>query len=269
MIIFGEKINTINPKVADAVSNKDANFFKDLAIAQAESGIVDVIDINVGSDPEYEPDNMKWAVSVIEEALEHKYKLSIDSSNPQTIIAGITQASMKEGLFINSITLEEKRYVDLLPLAKEFKLNIIALPISGTALPKSPLERLKNAEKIAEIVQNYQIPLSQLFLDCLVEPVSISWDSAIISLETIREIKKNIPEVKTFICLTGISFGLPGRKLLNRNFLTLLMAENIDSIILDPLDKELVDNLFATSLLLGKDEYCINYIRHMKQSYNI
>ncbi|MBC8387989.1 MAG: dihydropteroate synthase [Actinobacteria bacterium] len=264
MIIFGEKINTINEGVANALNKRDRLFFKNLALSQLNSGIVDVIDVNVGSDVAIEPDNMRWAVSCIEKAIGNRVPLSIDSSNPKTIIAGIKEITNKKGSYINSITFEENRYKKLLPLAKEYNLNIIALPIDDSGIPKSSQERVKIAEKIAGLVESYGISLSKLYIDCIVEPISLSSKNALISLHTIAKVKKNIPSVKTFICLTAISFGLPNRKIINRNFASLLLREEIDSIILDPLDKELVLNLFATKLLLGKDENCKGYMRYIK-----
>ncbi|UCB47304.1 MAG: dihydropteroate synthase [Spirochaetota bacterium] len=267
MIILGEKINTVNPKVADALKRKDKAFFQNLALSQAESGVMDVLDVNVGSDPQEEPDNMRWAVSCIEEVLEGKVPLSIDSSGPETIIAGIDTIADKEGIFLNSITLEENRYKDLLPLAKEYNLNIIALPIERGGIPQSSDERLRLAERIVSLVEGYGIALSRLFVDCLVEPVSLSCDKAQISLDTVNKIKKHIPGVNTFICLSAISFGLPGRRLINRQFLSLLMREGIDSVILDPLDQEVINTLYTTNLLLGNDEFCQEYIKYFRSGH--
>ena len=84
-------------------------------------------------------------------------------------------------------------------------------------------------------------------------------------METIKLIRNNIEAVSTLICLTGISFGLPNRKLLNRNYITLLIKEGIDAIILGPLDNDLVSNIFATELLIGKDEYCQKYLKYIRR----
>lgn len=264
LLIFGEKINTINKEVANALLKRDEAYFKNLALSQLNNGIVDIVDINVGSDATLEPENMKWAVSIIEDAVGNEVPLSIDSSNPKTIIAGIKSISKKKGSFINSITMEERRYKELLPIAKEYDLNLIALPIDKRGIPKKSEERLKIAEKISELVSNYGINLSNLYIDCIVEPISLSDEKALVSLETIRKVKKYIPDVKTFICLTAISFGLPDRRLINRNFVSLLIREDVDSIILDPLDEQLVSNIFAARLLLGKDKYCLKYIKYVK-----
>ncbi|MCL4386540.1 MAG: dihydropteroate synthase, partial [Cyanobacteria bacterium] len=129
MILIGEKINTVNKDVLAALKKRDESYFKKLAVSQIDSGIIDVLDINVGTDINVEPDNMRWAITCIEEVLKNKIILSIDSPNPKTIIAGINSVHNKKGTFINSITFEENRYKELLPLAKEFNLNIIALPI--------------------------------------------------------------------------------------------------------------------------------------------
>ena len=264
MIIFGEKINTINPEVAKALKKKDIEFIRNLALKQLKSGVVDVIDLNVGSDIDIEPSNMRWAVTCIGDVIGDKVRLSIDSANPETIIAGIKQLRYKKGLFINSITLEENKYKELLLLAKEYDLQIIALPIDQYGIPSTAEKRLNLAIKLVNLVEKYQIDPKKLFIDCLVQPIALSSYNAQLSLDTIRMIKKHIPFVKTFICLTAISFGLPDRRLINRNFISLLINEDVDSIILDPLDKDLIDNIYAIKMLLGKDENCMNYINYFR-----
>ena len=264
MLIFGEKINTVNKDVDRALANKDEAFFKNLVELQIKSGIVDVVDVNIGSDANIEPDNMKWAVDIVEGVTGGKIPLAIDSSNPKTIIEGIKKLKHKSNSYINSITLEEPKHKDLLPLAKKHDLNIVGLPIEGGGIPETLDERVKLSIKLAELVSSYDIDLSRLYIDCLIGPVSISQENAILALDTVRSIKKHIPEAKTIICLTAVSFGLPQRKLINRNFLTLLLKEEIDAIILDPLDDKLIKNLYATQLLTGKDEHCIKYLTYIK-----
>jgi 5-methyltetrahydrofolate--homocysteine methyltransferase len=38
------------------------------------------------------------------------------------------------------------------------------------------------------------------------------------------------------------------------------MVAGMDSYILDPLDREMMGALYAAQALLGKDEYCCNYL---------
>jgi cobalamin-dependent methionine synthase I len=264
MLIFGENINTINKKVASALEKKDSDFFMKLIWDQLESGIVDVVDINVGSFAGEELPNMEWVVPIVEENIEGKTRISIDSSDPKTIIAGIKKLGNKEGAIINSITLEKSRHEDLIPLAKEFDLDIIGLPIDENGIPDNSTKRLELAYKLIELIESNGIQKENLFIDCIIEPVSVSTKNGLIALETVAKIKEKIPEAKTFICLTAVSFSLPERKLLNRNFLSLLIKEGIDAIILNPLDKEILSNLYATRTLLDKDFYCQDYLNFIK-----
>ena len=68
MKVFREKINTVNKDVANALNKRDELFFKNLALSQLNSGIIYVIDIDVVSDADIEPDNMRWVVNVVETA---------------------------------------------------------------------------------------------------------------------------------------------------------------------------------------------------------
>ena len=265
MLIFGENINTINKDVASALASKNSDFFSELVKSQIGTGFVDVVDVNVGSFAEEEPGNMEWIIPVVEEVTRGEIPLSIDSSNPEAILTGIHILKNKKGAFINSITLEKSRYQDLIPVAKEHDLNIIGLPIDEKGVPPSAEERLALANKLVELLDKNKISPDRLYIDCIIEPISVSDDRASIALETLALLKKNIPEANTFICLTAVSFGLPNRRLLNSNFLTLLLKEEIDAVILNPLDVKIISNLLATNALLGKDFYCQNYLSFFRK----
>jgi 5-methyltetrahydrofolate--homocysteine methyltransferase len=58
---------------------------------------------------------------------------------------------------------------------------------------------------------------------------------------------------------------MPNRKLLNRAFLTLCVGYGLDAAIIDPLDRELMSILFASEALMGRDEFCMNYIAAYRQ----
>jgi 5-methyltetrahydrofolate--homocysteine methyltransferase len=115
-------------------------------------------------------------------------------------------------------------------------------------------------KRIVEVVDRAGISLDRLYLDTLIEPISVHPDAAMVSLETLRGLKESLPEIKTIISLSGVSFGLPGRKLLHRVYLPLLMAEGLDTVFLDPLDAALMSSIKAAEALLARDEFCMGYI---------
>jgi 5-methyltetrahydrofolate--homocysteine methyltransferase len=79
-------------------------------------------------------------------------------------------------------------------------------------------------------------------------------------LGAIQNIMNDFPGVNTICGLSNISFGLPMRKAINRNFLVLCMASGLSAAILDPTDQQLMATLLSTDMLLGRDEYCESFI---------
>jgi cobalamin-dependent methionine synthase I len=86
-------------------------------------------------------------------------------------------------------------------------------------------------------------------------------NSAIITLETIRTIRDEFPDTHITMGLSNLSFGLPARSYVNRSFLTLALHAGLDSVIIDPTDRELMASIKAAELVLGRDRHCLNYIR--------
>ena len=82
----------------------------------------------------------------------------------------------------------------------------------------------------------------------------------ITALRAINKIMNDFPGVNTICGLSNISFGLPERRLINRNFLALCISYGLSAAILDPTDKQLITTLLAVEMLLGRDEYCENFI---------
>jgi 5-methyltetrahydrofolate--homocysteine methyltransferase len=79
-------------------------------------------------------------------------------------------------------------------------------------------------------------------------------------LGAIKQIMAKYPGVNTICGLSNISFGLPARALINRNFLAVAMAYGLNAAILDPTDKRLMSTLRSVEMILGKDEYCEKFI---------
>jgi len=257
MLIIGEKINTINPQVRRAIDEHDAHFIKSLAIAQAKAG-ADVIDVNVGSQPDVEPDNMRWAVELIQEAVD--IPLAIDSPHPETVRVGLQVCRSRERAWANSITLEKARLEGLLPTAAEYGCQVVGLCMDEHGVPYTATARLEVAKRLVDEVERRGVPRDRLYLDALVEPISVKPTAALVSVETIRAIRSALPGVKTVICLSAISFGLPARQLLNRTYLPLLLHAGVDAIFLDPLDSQLMAALKAAQALSGCDAHGLGYI---------
>jgi len=92
-------------------------------------------------------------------------------------------------------------------------------------------------------------------------PLSVDIEHGNATLGTIKALKENFPRSKVVAGLSNVSFGLPKRKLLNRNFLALALHAGLDGAICDPLDSGLMATAKAVEALLGKDKKCRAYCR--------
>ena len=84
------------------------------------------------------------------------------------------------------------------------------------------------------------MPLEDIYFDPLVLSLSTDQKNALVFLETLRAIKRELPGAKTVSGLSNISFGLPKRKVLNQAFLVLAVGAGMDAAIADPTDKALM-----------------------------
>lgn len=261
MIIIGELINATRKSVREIVAEKDVQRLQELAKQQASAG-VDYLDINVATGKESshqeEMDAMVWAINTIRAV--SNIPLSIDSANPDVIKAGL-KACPGQAIFINSITAETEKINSILPLAIEPNIKIICLAMGPTGIPKTSEERLNMCRHIYNRAFQYKIAPDKLFFDPLVMPVATDPSQGRVTIETIRSIKKELPDAKTTVGLSNVSFGLPARGLLNRTFLAMLVAAGLDSVITDPLDTELMSALRAAETLIGNDPYCRKYLQ--------
>ena len=94
-----------------------------------------------------------------------------------------------------------------------------------------------------------------------VPPVSTEPDQGASGLAVVSSISREIPEAHTTCGLSNVSFGLPGRSILNAAYLAMMMRAGLDSAIIDPLNEQIMDSLRAARALLGQDEMCMEYIQ--------
>ena len=167
---------------------------------------------------------------------------------------------------INSITGEELRIKNVLPIIKKHPdLRIVALTMDDSGIPVSSEKRIEIAGKLITLLMKNGVKEENIFVDCLVQPVSVGGENARVFIESIKGVKKNSPAVKTICGLSNVSFGLPNRKIINKYFMTIALYEGLDSAIVDPIDSGMQEAILGADLLTGKDEYCMNYIKASRE----
>ena len=260
MLIIGERINSSRKQIAEAISSRNAGFIQNEAKAQVEAE-ANYIDVNAGSFIGEEAKHLKWLIEVVQEVTDHP--LCIDSPDPEVIKSVLPM--VKTAPMINSITLEPHRLEGILPLVVEYKSKVIALCQTEDSMAETTEDKVEMAGKLVEKATASGVPLDDLYIDPLVYPVATNTESALATLNAIEQIMKQFPGVHTTCGLTNISYGLPNRRLVNRTFLVAAIVRGLDSAIIDPTDKELYGSLKAALMVMGKDEYCMGYIRPFRE----
>ena len=255
MIIVGEKINTSRRSIEEAVERQDAAFIARVAREQARAG-AHYIDVNAGTFLEHEVDSLCWLVETVQGAVD--LPLCLDSPNPRALSQAIRRHRGEP--MINSISLEEDRYKSLLPVITSQPCHVVALCMGRDAMPVTVEERVQVGSELIKKLTGVGIPLEKVYVDPLVQPVSVDTSMGMAALGAIGRIMNDFPGVNTICGLSNISFGLPNRRLINRSFLALCISHGLSTAILDPTDRELMATIFAVEMILGKDEYCGNYI---------
>ncbi len=256
MIIIGELINSSRKKIGQAIENKDGDYIRKVARDQFEND-ADFIDVNAGAFPANEAEYLQWLVKEVQSEIDAP--CCIDSPSPRAIEAAV---SVHKGTaMVNSISLEKERYEAFLPIISGTNLKIIALCMNDSGMPRTCDERCGIADRLVNGLVKNNIPVENIYVDPLVQPIGTDTRFGIEFLDAVEKIMKMFPGIHTVCGLSNISFGLPERKLLNRTFITMAIAKGLDAAIINPLDKKMMANIITAQALYGSDAYCMNYIK--------
>ena len=256
MIIIGELINSTRKKIKQAIDEQDVKYIQDLAVRQEEAG-ADYIDVNSGAYVHDEVKHLVWLVKIVQEVVNKP--LALDSPNPKAL-----EEAMKvhEGTpMINSISAEKERYEQIIPLIKGANTPVVAMCMSDKGMPKSAEDRLEVAKKLLDDLDKDDVKMSDVFVDPLINPVSVDGDHGPQALDAIEMLAGLGSGCHITSGLSNISFGLPHRALLNQAFIVLAMGRGMDSAIVDPLDQKKMSLVKAAEVILNIDSYASKYLK--------
>jgi cobalamin-dependent methionine synthase I len=257
--VIGERINTSRKLVQAAVAERDADYIIDDVKKQLEAG-ANYIDVNAGARIGHEEEDMVWLLNTIQPIA--TVPLSLDSPDPAILEMAF---SMVEKIpMINSISLEKERFDSMMPFLDGKECRIIALCMDDQGMPSSSEDIFDRAKTLVQELNRISIPTASIYVDPLVQPISTDSSKGVMVLDAVRAIKTEYPEVHITGGLSNISYGLPQRHIINRTFVTLMMAAGMDSAILDPLDKKIMASIRTADMLLGYDSYCMEFLNGVR-----
>lgn len=169
---------------------------------------------------------------------------------PAPILIDTTEAEVLEEALkrspgkaiINSINLEdgEKRSSIVLPMAKRYGAAVIALTIDEEGMALTAEKKVSIAKRIYDLAVNkYGLHPQDLIFDALTLPISTGQEdyrtAGMETLNAVRGIKAALPECKTILGVSNISFGLNAyaRRVLNSVFMHEAVDHGLDMAIVN------------------------------------
>lgn len=261
VILVGERINPTGRKnlQEDLKGGKYDTVIK-MAIDQCENG-ADILDVNAvcGNVDEVEAlyNIMNSITAVID------IPLQFDSMNSKAIEKVLRYYNGRA--IVNSINGKEKVLEDYLPIIKKYGALAIGLTLGEKGLPSDNIEKIDIAESILNKWLDIGLNREDLILDALTLTVSAQQKDVFSSIICLNDIKEKFG-VLTLLGVSNVSFGVPNRSLLNRTYLTLAIANGLNLAIIDPLDRSMVDTVYASKAILNRDENCKEYIKRFSNN---
>jgi 5-methyltetrahydrofolate--homocysteine methyltransferase len=252
--VIGERINPTGRKqFAQELRDGDLSTVTVDAVAQVRAG-ADMVDVNAGIPLVDEPELLMSMLRTVQDAVD--VPICIDSSVIEALEAGL---SVYEGrALVNSVTAEDERLDEILPLVAKYGAAVIGLANDETGIPETPHKRLECARKIVSAANDHGIATADVLIDPLAMTVGAATDAVTVTLATISLIRD---ELGVNMCLgaSNVSFGLPRRHVLNAGFLPMAMAAGLTSAIMSTAEV-CVQSVRAADLLLGHDPWGSSWI---------
>jgi 5-methyltetrahydrofolate--homocysteine methyltransferase len=254
--LIGERINPTGRRIfQEQLRAGDMSAIERDVRAQVEGG-ADVLDVNMGVPLTDEAELLEKAVRMVQELTD--LPLCIDSSVVEALEAGL--AAYDGRALVNSVTAEDERLEQVLPLVKKYDAAVIALPNDADEIPMEVEKRLTLTGKIIEVAtREYGIAAADIVIDPLAMPVGADTSVVRTTLETMTRIREQFG-VNMTCGASNVSFGMPDRHALGAAFLPMAMLAGLTSAIMDTRTPQIVDAVKAADLLLDHDEWGMAWI---------
>ena len=253
-----------------AERDEGASYIRAEAARQIRNG-ADYLDINVDEihyDVEVQKRAMRWTVETVQEV--SSVPPCVDSSLSEIIAVGLDAYDGRAGRpLLNSVAFER---IDCLDLALSHDARIKVMATGTEGMPSDAAERVENVKGVLEHVSAKGIGLEDVFVDGIVFLISVDSQNCNHYFDAVRMLREIYgAELHIGGGLSNVSFGMPKRRLINQAFIYLALEAGIDSGILDPVQTKIASALdldtsseavgLALDMLLGRDDFCMNFIQ--------
>ena len=259
-VMIGERINPTGRKLlSEEMSKGDFSRVEQDTLAQVAAG-AQMLDVNAGIPLADEPKILADTIKLVQSLTD--VPLSIDSSIVAALQAGLEVYQGKA--LLNSVTGEEERLEEVLPLVKKYGCAVVAISNDETGISEDPDVRFAVAKKIVDRAKDYGIPSSDIVVDPLVMPIGALNSAGMQVIKLVRRLQEEL-KVNTTCGASNVSFGLPNRNGINSAFLTMAIASGLTSAITNPLHESVMQSVLGADVMMGNDPNCVRWIKRYRQ----
>ncbi len=256
MYVIGERINGMFVDVKAAIREKKAAVIQDLAKRQLAAG-AKALDVNVGPAVADAAGAMLWLVETIRKVSDAP--VAIDTAKWKVMAEVVPQ--VPGDVILNSTKADPEMVTQYVGLAAEHNAGLIGLTIDADGVPGNVDKRVELGANIIALAMEGGLDVTKLFIDPIILPVNVAPQTPGNVLEAITQLRRFCdPPPHLLLGLSNVSQKCNQRRLINRTYLAMGVAEGLDSAIMDPLDKELMDTAITAELLMGKMIYCDSFL---------
>lgn len=259
----GEMINPTGRKnLTDALHEKNWEYAAELAIEQTEDG-ADFIVVNAGLPDIDEKEALSEMVLAIQKVT--SLPLVIDCSNPDALERALRVCRGRP--ILNSVNGNEESLRNILPLAVKYGTGLIVLALDQNGIAATAQERCDAGLRVARAAEEAGVAKRDIFVDCLALSASAAQKELLVTVDAIRLVRQQ--GYRTVLGVSNVSYGLPGRDVLNCAFLSACLSAGLNLPIVMVGSKGVRDAIFAAKVLNGEDQGCVQYIRRYAESVSV
>ena len=238
--LVGERVNSQGSRKAkELLLADDYDGLVQVAEDQVEGG-AHVLDVCVAlTERQDEDEQMRQVVKRV--SLAQPSPIQVDSTEPDVIRMALEQIPGRA--IVNSVNLEAGRdkLDTVVPLAIQHGAAVIALTIDEVGMAKTAQRKVEIAQRIKELAcDEHGLDPELLIFDLLTFTLTTGdeeWrPSAVETIEGIRQLKQALPQVKTSLGVSNVSFGVSptARAVLNSVFLHHCVQAGLDLAMVNP-----------------------------------
>ncbi|MBN1345453.1 MAG: dihydropteroate synthase [Phycisphaerae bacterium] len=257
MYVIGERINGMWKDVKQAIVDQDPGPIKSWTEKQIAAG-ADALDVNVGPATSKQVEALLWMCEIIR-GISADFPIAIDNAKWAVMKEVVPQVPGPK--IINSTKADPGPLAEYCGLAAEHDCSIVGLTIDQRGIPHDVDTRVEMGATILTVAMEAGLTPDRIFIDTIIQPVNVAPKQPLAVMKAMEQLKMlSDPPPHQVLGLSNVSQGARNRELINRTYIAMAVPCGLDSAIMDPCDKELMEAAITAELIMEKMIYCDSYI---------